>query len=399
MGDETMIAKTKTRKRASRMLTPVAALLLFGAGAPAFGGPTLNVGEEGSLTVSYALQVWMQNRGYTSSTDNGDSTDFFLRRNRLTFAGQYNDLVGFYAQLDASSDSKGGADDKPVFFRDAYVTLDFNDPVRFIAGRFKNTFTRENLEACLEPLTLDRAEVIAYTPFAGSRDTGVAMWGNLLNGHLQYRLMASDGREGDVVVEDSPRLTARMHVSLLDPEYEYGYRGTYLGTKSVLTLGAAYDQQANVAYSDSATNTGASDYEGWTVDLFYEQPTASGTYTLSAAYIDYSTDDAINGPSPDPLLPPTTELDAAYVKAGYLLPNKIGMGRLQLFARQEQSEYNLFTGHRDQSWTGVGANYYLDGQRLKVTFEYADVSFDNPHPIDPSLQDYKQATLGLQLIF
>ncbi|MFO1298460.1 MAG: hypothetical protein U1F25_19665 [Rubrivivax sp.] len=42
--------------------------------------------------------------------------------------------------------------------------------MRFIAGRFKNTFSRENLEACLEPLTMDRAEVLSYTPFAGTRE-------------------------------------------------------------------------------------------------------------------------------------------------------------------------------------------------------------------------------------
>jgi hypothetical protein len=53
----------------------------------------------------------------------------------------------------------------------------------------------------------------------------------------------------------------------------------------------------------------------------------------------------------------------------------------------------------DQTWNGLGANYYIDGQKLKVTFEYADVSFDTQHPTNPSLQDYKQATLGLQFIF
>ncbi len=63
--------------------------------------------------------------------------------------------------------------------RDAYVTLDYTDGLRFIVGRFKNTFTRENLEACLEPLTLDRSETLAYSPFGGTRDTGVALWGNL----------------------------------------------------------------------------------------------------------------------------------------------------------------------------------------------------------------------------
>jgi len=42
---------------------------------------------------------------------------------------------------------------------------------------------------------------------------------------------------------------------------------------------------------------------------------------------------------------------------------------------------------------------YLDGQKLKISFEYADVSFDNEHPTNPALQDYNQATLGLQFIF
>ena len=117
-------------------------------------------------------------------------------------------------------------------------------PVRFIVGRFKNTFSRENLEACLEPLTLDRAEVLSYTPWGGTRDTGVAVWGNLLDATLQYRFMIADGRKDAERPADRPRLTARVHVSLWDPEYDYGYEGTYLGTKKVLTFGAAYDTQA-----------------------------------------------------------------------------------------------------------------------------------------------------------
>lgn len=388
---------TETTGKAPRLLAPLVASLL--ASAPAFAGVTINAGEESFVTINYALQVWMQNRGYTSPTDSGDTTDTFLRRNRLTFAGQYSDTVGFYVQVDASSDSKEGEDDKPLFYRDAYITLDFSDPVRFIVGRFKNTFTRENLEACLEPLTLDRAETMSYTPFAGSRDTGAALWGNMMDGHFQYRVMVADGREGDNVVEDSPRVTTRVHWSILEPEYEYGYRGTYLGTKSVLTIGAAYDYQANVAYADFDTKTDPLDYSAWTADVYYEQPTRTGTYTVSAATTHYDTGDAINAAFPDPTLPVTTELDAWYAKLGYLLPNKIGPGRLQLFTRHEQLEYNLIGGFRDQTWSGVGANYYLDGQRLKATFEYATIEFDKPHPTNPALQDYNQATLGLQLIF
>lgn len=267
----------------------------------ATAGPTLQYGEQGSITLGYALQGWTQYREFTSPTDSGATTDTFLRRNRITLTGQYSDYVGYYAQLDTGSDSRGGNDDEPVFFRDAYLTLDYSDPVRLIYGRFKNTFSRENLEACLEPLTMDRAEVLSFTPFAGSRDTGIALWGNLADATLQYRVMIADGREGDEIVSDSPRLTTRVHWSPWDPEYNYGYRGTYLGTQEVLTIGASYDMQEDVAYGDFANRADPKDYSAWTVDLFVEYPTAAGTPTFSAAMFDYSVDNAINE-SPDTAL-------------------------------------------------------------------------------------------------
>lgn len=392
------IRPTSKNKREHRIRRCTLSALLAALPGTALAGPTLTYGEEGSLTISYAVQIWMQGKGYTSATDDGSSFDTFLRRNRLLFAGQYNDLIGFYAQIEAGNDDKAGNADKPVFYRDAYLTLDFNDPFRVIVGRFKNTFSRENLEPCLEPLTLDRAEVIAYTPFAGSRDTGLAVWGNLADARLQYRFMIGDGRQGDVVVKDSPRLTGRVHVSLLDPETDYGYRATNLGTRKILTFGAAYDYQADVVYGDFANASDPRDYSAWTVDAMFEYPTATGTYTLSGAVFNYSTDNAINA-NPDMELPVTSELDAYYVKGGYLLPDKVGAGRLQFFFRHENSDYGVSSGYYDQQWNSVGANYYLDGQNVKLTFEYADVKFDLPHPTNAALQDYGQATLAFQLIF
>ena len=57
-------------------------------------------------------------------------------------------------------------------------TIDHSDALRLIVGRFKNAFSRENLEACFDPLTMDRAEVVSYTP-----------WGELV-------LMPPPSREG-----------------------------------------------------------------------------------------------------------------------------------------------------------------------------------------------------------
>ncbi len=376
-----------------------ATLVMGMAALPVHAGPTIPFGEQGFITINYALQTWMQYRDFRSATNNADGWDTFLRRNRVTLSGQYNDSIGFYAQLEANGDSRNGVDDRSVFYRDAYITYDKSDAMRFIVGRFKNTFSRENLEACLEPLTIDRAEVISYTPFGGTRDTGIAMWGNLADASFQYRVMLSDGRESNNVAKDSPRVTARAHWSLWDPEYDYGYRGTYLGTQKVLTFGIGYDFQANAAYADFTNRRDAQDYSAWTADVFMEYPTVSGgTWTASAAYFDYSAGNAINQ-DPDPELPQNSELEAYYLKAGYMLPGNVGPGRLQFFYRHENSDYASTSRYYDNTWNSIGFNYYIHGQQLKVSFEYADVSFDREHPSNPALQDYNQATLGLQFIF
>lgn len=391
-------------KKSARMSARGACCAALVAGAlplSALAGPTIQFGDQGSLTITYALQGWMQHRSFASDTHSGSATDAFLRRNRLTFSGQYNDYVGFYAQFEAGNDSRFGQDNRSVYYRDAYVTLDYRDDLRFIVGRFKNTFSRENLEACLEPLTMDRAEVLSYTPFAGSRDTGLAIWGNLLDARLQYRFMVADGREGSYVAKDSPRVTARMHYSFWDPESNYGYLGTYLGTARVLTIGAAYDTQANVAYGDWPLRRDIKDYKAWTVDAFMEYPTRSGVYTLSGAAFKYDTGGAYNQ-APDPELPVNSDLKGFYVKGGYMLPGKVGAGRLQFFARHENSDYGVKVGNAeyyDQKWNSIGANWYLDGQKLKVSLEYAKVKFGTPDPSNRSLRDYNQLTLGLQFIF
>ncbi|MCZ2412765.1 MAG: OprO/OprP family phosphate-selective porin [Burkholderiales bacterium] len=391
-------------KKITRMSVRGAACAALVAGAlplSALAGPTIQVGDQGSLTITYALQGWMQHRSFASDANAGSATDAFLRRNRLTFSGQYNDYVGFYAQFEAGNDSRFGQDNRSVYYRDAYVTLDYRDDLRFIVGRFKNTFSRENLEACLEPLTMDRAEVLSYTPFGGSRDTGLAVWGNLLDAKLQYRFMVADGREGAYVPKDSPRLTARVHYSFWDPESNYGYLGTYLGTAKVLTIGAAYDKQSSVAYGDWPLRRDIKDYKAWTVDAFMEYPARSGVYTVSAAAFKYDTGGAYNQ-SPDPALPVNSDLKGFYLKGGYMLPGKVGPGRLQFFARHESSDYGVKIGtaeYYDQKWNSVGANWYLDGQKLKVSLEYAKVKFDTPDPTTRSLRDYNQLTLGLQFIF
>lgn len=382
-------------KQVLAALLGCAGMALAAPGAHA--GPTIQFGDEGSMTFTYAMQAWLQNRDYKSSGVK-DDTDFFLRRNRLAVSGQANDYIGYYFQVEGGGFPDADTD---LYVRDAYVTIDYSDELRFIVGEFKNTFTRENLEACLEPLTLDRSETLAYTPFGGTRDKGVAVWGNLMDAKVQYRLMVAQGRDSNASAGDSPRVTARVHYSFFDPEPNYGYLGTYLGTQKILTVGAAYDQQSDVVYANYPLRSDPQDYKAWTVDAFFEYPTASGTYTVSGAYMKYDTND-VGNESPDAGYPISGDLKGHYLKAGYMLPNKIGKGRLQFFARQDKADYGIKTGNAeyyDRTTTSFGANYYLDGQNLKLTAEYASIDYDTPHPTAAGLQDQKILTLGLQFIF
>ncbi|GBE11458.1 MAG TPA: porin [Gammaproteobacteria bacterium] len=394
------------RRFLARAIVP--ALLIGCSAGTAVAGPTLTFGKEGSVTLSYLTQMWTQYRSYsgptpTSSVPNDSgTTQFFLRRNRFNISGQFNNYLGFYTQIDAPNDGKFGVANKGVFYRDAYLTFDYSDAIRLIGGKFKQTFTRENLEDCFGPLTMDRSEVISYTPFGGSRDDGIALWGNLHNAMFQYRIMVANGRNNSAVMpKHLPRITARFDVSLLEPEYAYGYEGTYLGTKKVLTIGLAYDYQKDVAYADYPARKDPVSYKAWTADLFYEHPFSTGTYTFSTAYIHYDTGNAINR-HPDPSLPVNTQLSGYYVKAAYMLPSKVGIGRLQFFVRHEQWNYHL-TGSRsglyNARWNSGGVNYYIDGQNLKISAAFARVTYPHQAPTSPALQDYNQATLGVQMIF
>lgn len=260
---------------------------------------------------------------------------------------------------------------------------------------------RENLEACEAPLTLDRSLFIR-APFVGTTDKGIAVWGNLFNDIFQYRMDVTNGRSatGTDTPKSNFRYTGRAHVSLLDPETGYGYKGTYLGKKKVLTIGGAYQHESDVAYSDTVAKSGAVDYKGWTADLFFEYPIDGvGTVTLSGAYEDIDLGGAYKGANPDSdTIGQNGEKNGYYMKAGYMLPKL----PLQLFVRYEKWSFANLNGVYDQrvDWYGGGANYYLRDQNLKLTFEASNTGFHKGSgtAVDGS-KDFMTYITQLQLIF
>ncbi len=373
-------------KKAGLLCTITVAFCMIAGSA--FAGPIWKFGDEdqGLLKLDYKGQFQLKN----VDAGDDDSTEFNFRRNRLALMGAYGQNFSLYVQTEYTEDnydSASGTDTDKFQLLDAVMRFKLNDSANLWVGKFKYNLTRENLEACEMPLTLDRSTLIR-APFVSTRDKGVALWGNLFDNKFQYRVDAMNG--ADDSTDSNIRYSARAHVTLLDPEKGYGYKGTYLGKKKVLTIGAAYQFEDEVATDGMGD---AVDYSAWTIDLFAEYPVEDvGTFTFSTAYVDYDMDDAYQAGDPEAgVIGYNGEKNGSYVKVGYMFPNL----PLQLFARSENWSFAQTGEIIDQEvdWLGLGFNYYLRGQNLKLTMEYSQMEFDKEY------DDVDTLTAQLQLIF
>ncbi|MDD2310091.1 MAG: selenite/tellurite reduction operon porin ExtI [Desulfuromonadaceae bacterium] len=390
---------------------PALAIGLTLLAGTAFAGPQMTFGpnDEGALQIDYKGQFQMSLRDTGSGDNNDDNTaNFNFRRNRIALMGKYGDMMSLYVQTEFTEDQNvttlGVADsNQGTEFQmlDAVMRFNVNDAFKVNVGKFKYNLSRENLEACEMPLTLDRSLFIR-TAYTSTRDQGVAIWGNLFNDVFQYRADVMEGRKavsGDTAPSSSFRYSVRGHVTLLDPENDYGYKGTYMGKKKVLTFGAAYQFEPEVAYGNDA-KTVKNDYKAWTVDAFFEYPLpAMGTITASAAYEDVDLDDAYLATTPDAgTVGINGQKNGWYVKGGYMLPTV----PLQFFGRYEKWEFASLNNVISQEidWYGVGANYYFRDQNLKLTAEVSRTAFDKEGTVSGVMsKDFTTFVTQLQLIF
>ena len=369
-------------------------------------GYTIKVGEDKSLTINYLMQFYGQWRDTGSGSDGTKSTsDFYFRRNRVSFTGQASKTLGFAIKLEHIGPRRitslevldEAATDLSVL--DAFAMVDISEGFKITVGRQKVQLVRENLEKCFSQITVDRSLFI-NTSDTGTRDVGLLFWGNLLNKKMQYRLAIMEGIEDNnpPTPESSFRYTGRIHFALLDPEDGFNYSGTYLGDKMILTIGGGAQYESGAVYSDAAL-TESKDYLAYTADVFLEYPLGTtGTVTASGAYLLTDYDDAYLGSSPNTA---SVELngqkDGWYAKAAYLHRSNIGPGQIQPFVRYEQWNFASLNNVTDQevTWLGAGLNYLINGEAAKISLEYADTDFED----ETFDEDFTTVTAMLQLAF
>lgn len=383
------------------------ALVLLGCGFidPSWAGFKVKIDKQTKGEIGIWMQTWYQwvEDGLKRGDDYEDMNDFMIRRAYMYLKGQVTDYISFFCHVASDKvgmempdgknlDKSGIGLGSGVAWRDLWITLNLNEAFKIQMGRmyvpltraYGTTSTKCMLTADLPFLQGGSRGGIFYAQKVG-RDDGLTLWGNLLDGHLQYRFMISEGVEGDNNPEDNLRYVGRVSVSLLEPEKGWFNKGTYLGKKRVLSIGFGMDRQNDLTLAGKE----GQDNKVWTTDLFFDHPVGEGAVTLEAAYIDI---DNCTQKMPDLYgdLQAGDDAQNWYVSVGYLVPGSIGPGRLQPYVRYETVDVE------DKSdtdfWSG-GFNYYIKGHNCKLTADYMKVDPDNDAKEDRGIFTF-QIALG-----
>lgn len=252
-------------------------------------------------------------------------------------------------------------------------------------GRMLTGSDRSNLDGPYFLSTYAYPIVSQYPGAWAGRDDGITVWGKTLKDRFRYTLGVYRGHNwvhGGSNYGEHPLFAGRMEYNFLDPEPSPAYytASTYYGKADILAIGLA--GQYEVDGVGNAEQKG--DYKAWNIDGLFEKKIGknaeSGVYTLEGAYYQYYTDGVKDIAAGYGQRAPEygnvggiNNGTAFLASTAYLIPYKLGWGRLQPLVRYQQFRFkkDLYgPGHPKTTQFDAGANYVMDGHNLRFTFDY-----------------------------
>lgn len=346
---------------------------------------------DASMSVGLWSQVWYQNiSDYDHDGDgtlDGTLNDFMVRRIYFSVKGAATSDLSFFMHY--AADRIGQDDlDKPsvglgsgLAVRDAWITYKIHgNDLMVQAGRMYIPFTRNYGTTSTKALLTTELDwgqggirSGIFYPSKVGRDDSVTLWGNVIDDKLQYRFMVGEGVEDSATnPDDDLRFAGRLSLNLFDPETSWFNKGTYLGKKKILAIGAGVDFQQDLILDGKKCN-----YEAYTADIHLDMPLNEAgdvALTAEAAYITIK--NSVNGITWTDLAS-GGDCDIVTAKAGILFS-----GNIQPFAHYEKFMPDA-SGTDDTNVYGVGCNYYIKGLGNKLTAEWSVVD------------DYKDETVDI----
>ena len=288
--------------------------------------------------------------GSETSASDDTTQNLFIRRIRLLFGGQVAKNVSFFVETDSPNLGKTlptGKNIGPAMtVQDAYGNVKVRDAFTIDVGLMFVPFSRNSLQSAASLLPIDYgANTFAQsgpTQSIVGRDTGVQARGDFLEHHLEYRLGAFQGTR-DAGSHRPFRYAGRVQFQFLEAETTgFFYTGTYLGTKKIAAVAAAFDTQ--------------DDYHAYDADAFFDHPAGPGAVTAQLAYSRF------DGGRLFVMLP---KENVTLLELGYLVRD---WKLTPVFQFTNRSVVDAAAG--DQTQWSIGVNYWWAGQNanLKAAF-------------------------------
>ncbi|MBI5864239.1 MAG: hypothetical protein HZB38_07005 [Planctomycetes bacterium] len=341
------------------------------------------------------------NRYLLPRFERDDRTGFDIQRARIALSGHaYSKDLTYNLTMRADA-----PDAWDVVIHYAWVNYRFADEFQVKAGVFQNASTRSQLLMDQERLQfVDRGLFDAVYGLGVS--TGVRFWGQLFDKRLVYmidvvnslnspanRTITPDPAEHD----NNPALLARLvwHIMGENNDDEFAGEGDLRKDKSQLAMDFGFSYAFNEDRGDRNTTRIPFAWNGWNPGRGgFGLTTTNGlqinqfSWDLAMKYMGLSLtgEYAVRVVDPRtawrrPFAPwwlltgddSTTAQHGAYVQAGYFLPIAGLEDKIELVARV--GGISALSGEQEGTWEyAVGANYYIEGHKVKLQTDMVKTS-------------------------
>lgn len=315
-----------------------------------------------SLKLGLLLQPQYEMAG--SATLTGVSHNLFVRRVRLlASATLFKNVELFfdtdYPDLFKAAQDTGIKNTPGLQVQDAFGTFKaWDDAIKIDMGYMLPPSTHNALQGAGTLYSWDyfsnsfrNSNSFNSSGAPVGRDAGLQVRGLVLDNHLEYRAGFFQGRretasmDGKVGARNFFRFAARVQANVFDAETGFFYSGTYLGTKKVLSFGAAVDVQG--------------DYIHWGGDAFLDMPVGPGVVTAQVNVAHY---DGKNFLVAGGISTPLAKQNSVMAEAGYLI-DAINVSPIIRFEKQW---INTTDTHETRVGGGVAFWPYSHGFNVKA---------------------------------
>ncbi len=296
--------------------------------------------------------------------------DLYLRRVRLELSGHLIRKLKYNLTFDADKWGRAGHSDSVNLYY-AYISYIFSPLFALEFGKHKLPYSRVSLVSSSKqllierPVSTEKAKKL-FGPSHAFYQPFFKAYGRLYDGVISYAVGFGDGWQSGDTLYTSPTRSVETAGTLFAGRIELSPPGwvekkksdAHLGKGRHLALGLHYAQQDSIEYTQNLYSEKRR-LKGLDISAHRENITLQFEYNT---WQIESTDPSIG----------TKEPEGWYVQAGYYIPGY----DVEPAIRYEKYDQDSTSSDKKEKITTVGANWYLMGHSMKLSFNWVHTEFD-----------------------